>query len=312
MTWSAPIDRTMSTLSAADAGHLGAERLGELDREAAHPARGPDDHDLLAGLDPSGVTQRLEGGEAGDGNGRGLLEGEVGRLLCQLALGDRGVLGKGPLAPAEHLVTRLQPGHVGADGLDAPGHVEARNWVLWLAQPVPQAGHVGQALHRQPVALTDRSRMYPDQHGIVGDHRLIDVVELQGIGWAVAGVDDRLHQVLLSRRRGGGEELSGRHGPTAEGWSAPGLLKGPRWTPSNPILNSMRSTAVSGRAQPPPVPSRRPRQHGVVLSLRPGRPRRAMSAGPRPIGPSRVWPTIGPPLRRYGHDRQQTSTSDEA
>jgi hypothetical protein len=46
----------VDTVGAAHPGHLGAERLGQLDREAAHPTRGPDDHDLLAGLDRSGVT----------------------------------------------------------------------------------------------------------------------------------------------------------------------------------------------------------------------------------------------------------------
>jgi hypothetical protein len=97
------------------------------------PARRPDDHDLLPWLDPAGVAQRLEGGEPGDGHGRGLLEGEVGRLQRQLALGHRGVLGKGSVAPAEDLITRLQLGHVAADRLNAAGHVEAWNRVLWFA-----------------------------------------------------------------------------------------------------------------------------------------------------------------------------------
>ena len=59
----------------------------------------------------------------------GLLEGKVGWLPHQLALGHRGVLGKGPLAPAEDLITRLQLRHVAADRLDAAG-VEAWNRVL--------------------------------------------------------------------------------------------------------------------------------------------------------------------------------------
>jgi hypothetical protein len=53
----------VTALGAAHSGHVGAERLGELHREAAHPTRGPNDHDLLPWLDPSGVAQRLEGGE---------------------------------------------------------------------------------------------------------------------------------------------------------------------------------------------------------------------------------------------------------
>jgi hypothetical protein len=48
---------------------------------------------------------------------------------------------------AKDLSTRLQLRHVAADHLNAPGHVEARNRVLWFAQPVPHAGDVGQAAH---------------------------------------------------------------------------------------------------------------------------------------------------------------------
>ena len=38
---------------------------------------GPDDQDLLPGLDLALVSERLEGGEAGDGHGRRLRNGEV-------------------------------------------------------------------------------------------------------------------------------------------------------------------------------------------------------------------------------------------
>jgi hypothetical protein len=217
----------LRTVGAAHPGHLGAERLGQLDREAAHPTRGPDDHDPLAWLDLPGVAERLEGREPGDGHGRGLLKGEVGRLQDELALGDRGVLGKGAVAPAEDRITWLQLGHPGADRLDAAGHVEAWNIVLWVGEPVAQAGDIGQALDRQPVTFPDGRRAYLDQHGIVGDHRLVDVLELQGIGWAVPGMDDRLHRLLLRRRGVGGEDLSGRHGPAAGRCSYTILSKAP-------------------------------------------------------------------------------------
>jgi hypothetical protein len=156
----------VQALGAAHPGHLGAEGLGQLDREAADPTRRPDDHHRLAWLDPAGVPQGLEGREPRDGQGGGLLEAEVGRLRCQLALGDRGVLGKGSVAPAEDRITRLQLGHVAADGLNAPGHVEAWNRVLWIGQSVPQAGDIWQALDRQPVPFPAGSRVHPDQHPI--------------------------------------------------------------------------------------------------------------------------------------------------
>jgi hypothetical protein len=75
-------DRT-DQLELGGAGHPGdvrAERLGELHRERPHAARRADHQDLLPRLDLAHVAEALEGGEAGDGDGRGLLEGHVGRL----------------------------------------------------------------------------------------------------------------------------------------------------------------------------------------------------------------------------------------
>jgi hypothetical protein len=51
----------------AHPGDLGAERLGQLDRERSHPPARPDDEHLLPGLDLAHIPQRLEGGEAGEG-----------------------------------------------------------------------------------------------------------------------------------------------------------------------------------------------------------------------------------------------------
>jgi hypothetical protein len=47
---------------AADAGHLGAERLGDLHGEQAHPARRTDDEHLLSRGDVTCVADRGEGG----------------------------------------------------------------------------------------------------------------------------------------------------------------------------------------------------------------------------------------------------------
>src|SRR5205823_14818432 len=106
-------------------------------------------------LGSAGASKRGGGGAPREWHGCGLLEAEVGWLAGQLAPGHRGVLGKGTVAPAEDRITWLQLGHSGADRLDASGHVEARNIVLWVGQPVPQAGDLGQALDRQPVPFPD-------------------------------------------------------------------------------------------------------------------------------------------------------------
>ena len=111
MTSSAPIERTSSNLGgAAHPGDLGAERLGQLHRERSHTARRPDDQDFLPRLDLALVAKRLEGGEAGDGDGRGLLEAEVGRFGREVVLWSAGVLGVGAVAPAEDLIARLGTG----------------------------------------------------------------------------------------------------------------------------------------------------------------------------------------------------------
>jgi hypothetical protein len=58
------------------------ERLGQLHPERPHAARRPDDQDLLPRLDLSFI-RRPWGGEPEDGDGRSLLEAEVGRLVAK-------------------------------------------------------------------------------------------------------------------------------------------------------------------------------------------------------------------------------------
>ncbi len=66
---------------------------------------------------------RATGGQARDGDRRRLLEAEVGRLGGEPVRSGAGVLGEGAVAGAEHLVTRVAPGRVGADRLHAPGDI---------------------------------------------------------------------------------------------------------------------------------------------------------------------------------------------
>src|SRR6266571_2338505 len=100
MTWSAPIDRTNSTFVVLQTPVTSAP-------------------DALASCTANG----LEGGVTGDGHGRGLLEAEVRRLGREPVRSGARVLGEGAVAGAEHLVTRVAPGRVGADRLHAPGDI---------------------------------------------------------------------------------------------------------------------------------------------------------------------------------------------
>ena len=66
---------------AADAGHLGAERLGDLHGERPDaPRRAVDEH-LLPRPDLAVVAKSLKRGAGGRGYGRGLLERQVARLV---------------------------------------------------------------------------------------------------------------------------------------------------------------------------------------------------------------------------------------
>jgi hypothetical protein len=67
---------------------------GDLHREGPHPARGADDQDALAWLDPSSA-QALQRGHRDQRHRGGLLEGEIPRLGRQAALVDGDVLGEG-------------------------------------------------------------------------------------------------------------------------------------------------------------------------------------------------------------------------
>ena len=140
MTWSAPIERTRSTFFVLHhAGHLGAERLGDLHGERAHAARRAVDEDLLPGLDLAVVAQELQGGGRRHADGGRLLEREVGRLRQEVVLARRRVLGECAGAPAEHLVARSK---AAARSLPTASTVPAMS--------VPGTGFFG---FRSPVAM---------------------------------------------------------------------------------------------------------------------------------------------------------------
>src|SRR6185312_15419956 len=94
--------------------------------------------DRLPGRDPARVAERLEGGAARGGDGRGLLEGEVGRPGGELVRAGAGALGEGAVADAEDRVADPEPRHLRADRLDRPGEVHAPD--ARLRRPEAEAG----------------------------------------------------------------------------------------------------------------------------------------------------------------------------
>ncbi len=165
--------------------------------------RWPSEH-LLSRPHPCFVAEGLEGGDTGDGNGRGLLDGESGRLRDQLVRTGDGELREGALDDAHHLVAGLEPGDCRTDRLDTPREVPAPDADLRFAEPDHEAREVRQSRHQVPDVRAATGRVHPDEHVVVP--------ECQDIGRAVAVLDDRFHRVApwsagaISGMDGSGEQ----------------------------------------------------------------------------------------------------------
>ena len=98
--------------------------------------------------------------------------------------GGEGVLGEGAVAPAEHRVPGLEPGHLAPDRLHGPGEVHAPDRDLGLANPKPddQTDQIRQAGHDMPVAPVQAGRMHLHQDLVACGHRLVDGPELEHVG----------------------------------------------------------------------------------------------------------------------------------
>jgi hypothetical protein len=101
---------------------------------------------------------------------------------------------------AVDLVAGAEPGDAGPDRLDLPGQVAAEHAIRRPAQ-AEGAHDVGQAAQEVPVARVDGGGADPHQHLAVPGHGLVDLLEPELLGRAVAVVGDRLH-VISSTRRG--------------------------------------------------------------------------------------------------------------
>ena len=179
---------------AAHAGDLGTERLGDLHGVAAHAARRAGDEDPLPGLHAAGVADGLQGGEPGDRNHGGLLEGEVRRLAGELRLLGDGVLGERAGADPVHLVAGGEPRDSGAYGHDRAGEVEARHPALGGAQPGHEACHAGQAGHEVPGTAIEAGGPDGDEHLAVARGGHVEAARPQDVGCPVGVLDDGAHR----------------------------------------------------------------------------------------------------------------------
>src|SRR5438445_6978566 len=77
---------------ATRAGHLGAERFGDLHGECTDAARGTVDQDLLTWLDLALVAKQLESGGCRHADGPVLLEAEACRIRTEVVRSSSSVL----------------------------------------------------------------------------------------------------------------------------------------------------------------------------------------------------------------------------
>ena len=140
------------------------------------------------------IAQALHGGGRGNGDDRGLFEGETGRLVDELVRSGHRVLGEGTVGDAEHLVTDFELGDVGPDLNDRPGDVLAGNGLLRTTEPeaeYPQ--QVRLAPHEVRGAPVDAGGTDLHEHFVRRGIGLLGVAEVKDFGRPVDVLQHRFH-----------------------------------------------------------------------------------------------------------------------
>src|ERR1700721_547187 len=125
----------------AHAGHICAERLGDLHSERTHASRCTIDQNLLPRLNPSLVAKALQSGECCNRYTSRLLKRHVMRFHDQRRFHDSRrlastrILGKFSTAGAEHCVTWVEVRYVSTHRFNLASHVNTELFDLWFAQP---------------------------------------------------------------------------------------------------------------------------------------------------------------------------------
>lgn len=139
------------------------------------------------------------GGRGRRGDGRSLREAEVRRLGREPVRSRGRVLSEGAPTRPEHLVSRLEAGHLLAHRPDRPGHVVTGNGVLGRTHAdARDPEQIRQSRHLVPHALIDPGRLYLNKHIVATNHRPVDLPEFKDVRRAVPVLDDCLHRVRSS------------------------------------------------------------------------------------------------------------------
>ena len=175
---------------AADAGDVGTVGFCDLHGEGADSSGCAVDEDGLLRLEFGAVAQALQGGDAGDGHGRRLREGEVVGLEGKGLFRSAGVFGEGAFAGAEDGVAGLEAGDLWADGFDDSGEVGTEAWRFGLAEAGEEADECGRAAKEVPVVWIDGGSADVDQDLVSGGCGFFDFGVFDYVGRPVAMIED--------------------------------------------------------------------------------------------------------------------------
>src|SRR6266850_537323 len=182
---------------AAHGSDLSPERFGNLDRKRTHTTRRSIHPNLVASLDPSLVTETLQGSDCRDWYGCRVLKRTFGWLQRQLVFRSTRILGKpSPCETCypEHLVAWLKLLCLSAHRFHSPCDITAEDLLFWCAQPRNQPDH-RRTSHGEQVQWIYRCRVELYQDLIGPGRRFFYLCELQHIRWSVLRAYNRFHNV---------------------------------------------------------------------------------------------------------------------
>ena len=183
MTWSAPIERTMSRfLRAAHAGDFSPKRFGNLHGKRPHAPGRTVNQNLLPWLKLSFVAQALQSGERRHGNGR-CLPRTIGWPVSVLISFHPHTHTRQtpPSVSSKHLIPWQKLCDVFANRFNPPRDVGAEPRVFGFEKALRQAGQEWLASHAMPVQGICGCRMNFHQHLVILGSRFFYLCELKHV-----------------------------------------------------------------------------------------------------------------------------------
>src|SRR4051812_9455224 len=183
---------------AAHGRNLSPEGFSDLNCKCADATRRAIYQHLLARLNLSLITKRLQSSERRHWDRCSLLKRHIGRFKHQFTFASTCVLSKCSAAHSEHLIAGFEAGYVLANVFDLAGHITAYSCVSGFAQPSKYAQDVW--CSENAVNWIDRSWVNFYQYFVVLRNRSCCLSTLQHIRWSVLCANNRFHKALPGGR----------------------------------------------------------------------------------------------------------------